>query len=116
MKQGNFNKSSIHFSHALEGRPNDVSILSNLGVTEAKKGNFKEAISHFLIATQIEPGVAFLYANIGDAYKDLSKFEEAREYYSIALSRDPSNERFKRKLQIVSTIIKTPINQDKKEN
>ncbi len=80
---------------ALEGRPNNVTIRSNLAVTLFELGKRKEAQGHFDEGLRLEPNNPTLLLNLGVVEFQLGNMSKAIEYFEQADRAAPDRPRAK---------------------
>jgi hypothetical protein len=74
---------------ALERKPDDVSVLSNLAVRLIERREFGKAEELLRRAHGLDPGRAKTVYNFGVLFEAQGRFPEAREWYEGALKLDP---------------------------
>jgi Flp pilus assembly protein TadD len=87
--EGRLAKATVHYSKALQIKPDYAKAHINLGGALARQGEFKEAIGHYLKALQISPNLAEGHNNLGVALTRQGEFKEGIGHYLKALQIKP---------------------------
>lgn len=94
---GEFEEAVAEYEQALETEPQNVDILSNLGVAYYNLGQMDKAIEHYSKAIEIAPKDADIRSNLAAAYVQkyqasgvLDHLESALEEYQTAVELNPS--------------------------
>lgn len=82
------------YREALKGQPENISVLSNLGVALRARGMLDEAAACFRKVLAINPGNADAHYNLGNALKGQGQLDEAISCYRTAISIKPEFARF----------------------
>lgn len=88
-REGKFDRAIIHYSKALEIKPNYPRAHNNLGIALAQKGKTDEAIAHYAVALRVKPDLAAAHYNLGNALAQQRKLENAIAHYVEALHTAP---------------------------
>jgi Flp pilus assembly protein TadD len=75
----------------LSDRPNDVSLLYNLGVALSDMGRLEEAERYLRRAVELAPAMTGASVALGSALQRSGKMSEAIQVFREAIQRDPAN-------------------------
>jgi tetratricopeptide (TPR) repeat protein len=91
-KQGNafyfekqYEEAVASYKKALEFKPNDSVVWSNLGVVLRNLSRYEEAIASYRKALELKPDYSEAWCNLGIVYGNLGHYEEAITYFDKAL-------------------------------
>ena len=87
---GDFEKAVVEYQAVLEAEPENVSVLTNLGVVYYSLGQLDEAIAQYNKALELAPQDADIHSNLAAAYVQKGELEKARQSYQRAIDFDPS--------------------------
>lgn len=89
-RAGKFEEAAVEYEKALEIEPENVDLLSNLGVVYYNLGQLDKAIDHYSQAIEIAPNDADIRSNLAAAYVQLDQLDNALEEYQKAVELNPS--------------------------
>lgn len=89
--RGQYRESEKAYEKMLSKAPNNVYILSNLGVVRFKSGKLKLAEEAFKKSIAIAPDDAFSRSTLGIVYYSQGKYDEAVNELTRALAANPKN-------------------------
>lgn len=89
-RAGKFEEAVVEYEQALEIEPENVDLLSNLGVAYYNLGQLDKAIDHYSRAIEIAPNDADIRSNLAAAYVQLDQLDNALEEYKKAVELNPS--------------------------
>jgi len=84
-----YEEAIIHYTEALQIKPDSAEPYYNLGIALARQGKFNEAIAHYTTALRIEPDHAEAHNNLGDVLRQQERYDEAISHFSKALQLKP---------------------------
>jgi tetratricopeptide (TPR) repeat protein len=90
IQDGELEKAVDEYKQALELEPENVDVLTNLGVVYYNLGRLDEAIAEYLKATEIAPEDADVHSNLAAAYVQTNQLDKALDEYLRAVDLDPS--------------------------
>jgi tetratricopeptide (TPR) repeat protein len=86
---GEYEKAIGEYTAALEKEPNNVSVLTNLGVAYYNNGQLDQAIAQYQKALETAPNDADIHSNLAAAYVQQGKFDQALAEYQKAIELEP---------------------------
>lgn len=86
----NFNKAKELLLRANEIKPNNLSVLNNLGTAFKELGNFKEAILFYEKVIKFNPNHTNALFNLGVAFYQLRDLTKAKEFFIKATEVQPN--------------------------
>ena len=89
-RSGEFEEAVAEYEKALEIEPENIDLLSNIGVAYYNLGQLDKAIDHYSRAIEIAPSDADIRSNLAAAYVQLEQLDNALEEYQKAVELDPS--------------------------
>ena len=90
-ERGNYREAEKIYQKALTKAPNNLYLLSNLGVVYFRGQKYKLAEETFKRAITIAPGDDFSHCTLGIVYYSEGKFDEAINELTKALAINPKN-------------------------
>jgi tetratricopeptide (TPR) repeat protein len=91
-RTGEFDKAIDEYKAALQEEPNNVSVLTNLGVAYYNTGQLDEAIAQYEKALETAPDDADIHSNLAAAYVQQEELDEALSEYQRAIELQPDLE------------------------
>lgn len=88
-KNGEQEKAFLEYQKLLKEDPQNLTILNNLGIIEAKKNHYTEALQYFLSAMEINPDDIETLINVGYVNEIIGNDDQSIEYYSKAVEKNP---------------------------
>ena len=89
--RGNYLAAEKTYREMLRTAPNNVYLLSNLGVVLFRRNKLREAEDVLEQATVAAPGDSFSHCTLGTVYYTQGKYDEAIKALGAALAIDPKN-------------------------
>ncbi len=90
-RRGGLAEAERVLSHALQGEPDNIQVMSNLALVLGDQGRASEAARLNAKIAALEPHPPFHFFNLGRAAMKERNFKVAREHFSKELSRDAYN-------------------------
>jgi tetratricopeptide (TPR) repeat protein len=90
-ERGNYRDAEAIYERILAAAPNNLYILTNLGVVRFRSGKLKLAEAAFQQAIAIAPNDAFSHCTLGIVYYSQNRFDAALESLKRAIRLDPRN-------------------------
>jgi tetratricopeptide (TPR) repeat protein len=90
---GNYTGALFYAKQALQLKPNDVQLLTNLGSIEEELGNFSGALSYYKRALSEDPKHVGALIGVALSLEDLGNHTEAMRYYKQAIAQPPNQQR-----------------------
>ncbi len=81
-----------HFMKAHDLRPEDLSVIDNLGVAAFQRGDYPRALGFFLNGTEIAPDDARRLRNIAETYRRMGDEAKATEFLQRAREKEAAQE------------------------
>lgn len=88
-KQAAYEKAIVHYTRALELKPDLPEVYTNRGNVYRDIGELDKAIVDYNSATELDPNDANAYNNRGNAYFDKNEIDKAIEDYNTAIELKP---------------------------
>jgi tetratricopeptide (TPR) repeat protein len=98
--RGRYSDAVSHFEAALELRPGDPLLISNLGASLLASGDTERACQQLCRALDADPHLLSALRNLGTLYLKLCRFDEARGLLERAVTLDPDHVSTLRKLAV----------------
>lgn len=89
--QRDFNQAIQYLELARQQRPNDATILENLGICFASLGRFSEGMPYFELALQQKPNNLQLMRNMAVVYQQMGNNEKAQEMMARSQGANSKN-------------------------
>jgi tetratricopeptide (TPR) repeat protein len=86
---GEYDKAIEEYKAALQAEPNNVSVLTNLGVAYYNTGQLDQAVTQYQTALENAPNDADIHSNLAAAYVQQGKLDEAQAEYERAVELQP---------------------------
>ena len=86
----NFMKAKELLTKANETKPNNLTVLNNLGTAAKEMGNLKEAINFYEKVIKINPNQTNALYNLGVAFHDLKKSKKAKLFFEQTVKTQPN--------------------------
>jgi hypothetical protein len=90
-EKGKYREAEKIYEQILAKVPNNLYILSNLGVVRFRAGKYKQAEEVLLKATKVAPEDSFSHCTLGIVYYTEQKFDDAVSSLGRALAINPKN-------------------------
>ena len=90
-KQKDYSTTALYLKKILQLKPNDVTILNNMGMALQSLNRFEEAISYYRTALQISPNHAGVHNNLGYTLVAQNKLDEALNHFIKAIELNPNS-------------------------
>ncbi|HUA35785.1 MAG TPA: tetratricopeptide repeat protein [Candidatus Binataceae bacterium] len=78
-----------YYKRALERRPRDAELWSNLGCAQTRRGRARDALKSFVRALEIDPDSARANSNLATALEAAGRVDDAIVLYRRAVALDP---------------------------
>ena len=88
--KGEFDKTIIDCSKAIELNPNYPIAYNNRGIAYGNKGEFDLTIADYTKAIELDPNYAIAYCNRGNTYSVIGEISHAIADYTKAIELDPN--------------------------
>lgn len=88
-RSGDYDKAIEEYKAALQEKPNNVSVLTNLGVAYYNIGQLDQAIAQYQAALKTAPNDADIHSNLAAAYVQQGKLDQALAEYQRAIELKP---------------------------
>lgn len=89
--RGQYREAEKTYEKMLAQAPNNVYVLSNLGVVRFRSGKLRQAEEAFRKAIEVDPKDSFSRCTLGIVYYQQGKYDEAIDELTKALTVDPKN-------------------------
>ena len=86
-----YEESLLKYQQAIELKPDDAVMHSNLGGAYSELERYDEAIAEFQVAVELDPTYARAYNQWGNALYAQGRYAESVELYQRAVENDPDN-------------------------
>ncbi|XP_012527738.2 hsp70-Hsp90 organizing protein 3 [Monomorium pharaonis] len=90
VKEKQYQKAMLHYSHAIKLDPQNYSLYSNRSFTFLMMERYRDAFNDALITIQLKPDWSKGYFRRGEVELKLSSYDEALKSYNKALSLQPN--------------------------
>jgi superkiller protein 3 len=91
-REGDYERASVAFEHAVSLSPNDARARYNLALAQQYLGDSEIAIAGYRRAIDLDPQLLDAYINLGNLYNEIGLNEDALETFQEALELDPEND------------------------
>jgi tetratricopeptide (TPR) repeat protein len=86
---GDYEKAVEEYQAALQEEPDNVSVLTNLGVAYYNMDRWDDAVAQYEAALKIAPNDADIHSNLGAAYVRKKELDKALTEYERAIELQP---------------------------
>ncbi len=90
--RNDLNQAIEKYEQALEQRPDDLIILSNLAGLHFRRQEYQQARDYYREVLEVDPTETIARKYLGASYYQLGEFESAREKFLQVLEIDPGNQ------------------------
>tara|TARA_Y100000590_G_scaffold389572_1_gene464692 strand:+ start:1025 stop:2791 length:1767 start_codon:yes stop_codon:yes gene_type:complete len=85
-----FNKAKDLLTNANEIKPNNLTVLNNLGTAHKELGNLKESMNFYEKVIKINPNHTNAHYNLGVAFFNLKELQKAKSYFKKTVEIQPN--------------------------